>query len=247
MNSFLSFIFLISLSIQPSSLNLPNTEDAVKAFQSQNYQASLNILNNLKNVPENELGRIAFYKLANHYRLNHKIETIKAANYIEDFIPDIAERYKVVTFLMKSEAQEWAEDDLGDISRAMEISKARLTNGMGGPTTQDIQSDIVRKLDKLIKQKEDEQNQQQQQAQEQNKPQNQNQTPAQQSQIMKDHEGPGYVNRAKFIKLQESWGNLPPAARVQALQTLTQGMHPRFRESIESYFRLLANTPNRKR
>ncbi|MSQ93439.1 MAG: hypothetical protein EXR98_02660 [Gemmataceae bacterium] len=57
----------------------------------------------------------------------------------------------------------------------------------------------------------------------------------------------GAVDQAKFKKLVADWGRLPPGEQRQALQELTRGMAPRYRESIENYFRNLTNPAlNRK-
>ncbi len=57
----------------------------------------------------------------------------------------------------------------------------------------------------------------------------------------------GIVDQAKFRALVADWGRLPPRERERALQEITQGMSPRHRESIETYFRNLTNPAlNRK-
>lgn len=57
----------------------------------------------------------------------------------------------------------------------------------------------------------------------------------------------GGVDQKKFQKLVADWGRLPPREQQRALQELTNGMLPRHREAIESYFRALSNPAfNRK-
>jgi hypothetical protein len=57
----------------------------------------------------------------------------------------------------------------------------------------------------------------------------------------------GTVDQKKFQKLVSDWGRLPPREQQRALQELTQGMLPRHRDAIESYFRALSNPAfNRK-
>jgi hypothetical protein len=51
----------------------------------------------------------------------------------------------------------------------------------------------------------------------------------------------GAVDQAKFKKLVADWGRLPPREQQAALQELTRGMNPRYREAIENYFRNLTN------
>jgi serine/threonine protein phosphatase PrpC len=49
----------------------------------------------------------------------------------------------------------------------------------------------------------------------------------------------GDVDPTKFKKLVADWGRLPPREQQAALQELTRGMNPRYREAIENYFRNL--------
>lgn len=71
--------------------------------------------------------------------------------------------------------------------------------------------------------------------------------PASDTQIPPGVGGTGNVDQLKFKNLVSNWGRLPPRERERALQEMIQGMSPRHREAIESYFRNLTNPAlNRK-
>jgi hypothetical protein len=59
--------------------------------------------------------------------------------------------------------------------------------------------------------------------------------------------GPGKVDPIKMQKLVQDWGRLPPREQARALQELTQGLSPRYREAVENYFRNLAQPSTAKR
>jgi len=45
----------------------------------------------------------------------------------------------------------WQEKDMGSIARKMDNIERRLDLSRGGPTTQEIQKKVVRRLDEMIK------------------------------------------------------------------------------------------------
>jgi hypothetical protein len=71
-----------------------------------------------------------------------------------DDVADVPERYKAVGALMLLDMLTWREKDLNWIARKMDNSGRRLQLARGGPVTQKIQKDIVRRLDELIKEME---------------------------------------------------------------------------------------------
>jgi hypothetical protein len=86
------------------------------------------------------------------------------------------------------------------------------------------------------KQRQKNQNQKNQPQQSQNQPMDQTQTGGTQ--------GPGDVDE-KDIGDNSGWGNLPPAQRQEALQSITKDLPSHYREVIEAYFKRLANSPSR--
>jgi hypothetical protein len=59
--------------------------------------------------------------------------------------------------------------------------------------------------------------------------------------------GPGLVDPKKFEALTKEWGKLPEKKRAEAMQDLTRGMPPKYREVIETYFRRMAQTDRNDR
>src|SRR5262249_53185039 len=67
---------------------------------------------------------------------------------------DAPERFKTVGALMLLDMQTWKEKDLSAIARKMDNVERRLELARGGPQTQEIQRDIIARLDELIKEME---------------------------------------------------------------------------------------------
>lgn len=199
-----------------------------------NHELSESIL---RKISVNDVNRdlYLFYRLLNNFSENN----VRQAKFYADQINDAAlpQRYGVLTALMRSDLQFWADGDIADIARDMKRSTERLGNISLNKKTNDIQQGIVDKLTKLIKEAED-------QAKNSGKGESQKgkeqrvQNPADQSEILPS-EGKGDVTQAKLRKLQQSWNGLPPRERTLALQQITSGMTPRHRETIENYFRNL--------
>jgi hypothetical protein len=69
---------------------------------------------------------------------------------VED-VADAPDRYKIVSLLMLYDMQTWREKDLGWVARKMDNVERRLELARGGPQTQKIQKEIVKRLDEIIK------------------------------------------------------------------------------------------------
>jgi TolA-binding protein len=120
--------------------------------------------------------------------------------------------------------------------------------GRTGKQVRDQEQAIIDKLDKMIEKMEEQQQQQQQQQQKQQQRQKQN-NPQQGRQAAQDPmpgggDGQGEVDN-KDIGDKSGWGNLPPAARQEALQSITKDLPSHYREVIEAYFKRLSKTPEK--
>jgi hypothetical protein len=175
----------------------------------------------------------------------------QAGQSINRLIEDVAaapERYKTVAVLMLLDMQAWKEKDLGEVARKMENVERRLDLARGGPQTQKLQKEILRRLDEIIKELENKKkgsgdgndgncpN---------GKPGNapgggNNPNSPMPDSVLPNQGGMGDVTQAKLRKLKIEWGQLPPAQRQQMLQDLTASMSSAHREAIENYFRNLA-------
>jgi hypothetical protein len=53
------------------------------------------------------------------------------------------------------------------------------------------------------------------------------------------------VDQKRVKDLAAVWGKLPEKERAKAMQDLTRGMPPKYREAIETYFRKLGEGASR--
>src|SRR5262249_39915180 len=88
--------------------------------------------------------------VSEHALLERTLATKTIARLLNDAI-DSPERYKMVGTLILLDMQTWKDKDLGAVARKMDNSQRRLALDRGGPITQNIQKDIIRRLDELIK------------------------------------------------------------------------------------------------
>jgi hypothetical protein len=92
-----------------------------------------------------------FHKAVAEFSLLQKDNARRTIGRLLDDLPEAPERYKTVGTLMLLDMLTWKEKDLQWIARKMDNSGRRLQLARGGPVTQKIQKDIVRRLDELIK------------------------------------------------------------------------------------------------
>ncbi len=210
------------------------------------YEEALDILQAVKAEDVVEPATYLFQRAVCEYALLLKADAQKTINRLVDEVRG-PERYQIVAVLMLMDMQTWKEKDLGAVARKMGNIERRLELARGGPHTQKLQKEVIRRLDELIKELE------------KKNPPGDGPTPAdpkpgkpgEQRRPADDFQpggpsGPGTVDRAKLKKLRENWGNMPRREREQALQELTRGMLPRYREAIENFFRNLTDSPRKQ-
>ena len=186
------------------------------------------------------------------------------------------DRYKTVATLMLLDMHTWKDKDLGDIARKMDNIERRLDIARGGPETHRQQREVLNRLDELIKKLENQNKNKKKDGDPKDGdpkdgppkdgqgdqcpdgggkpgpgsgPPDGTNPPSSPANDIGNPKGnsTGAVDQAKFKKLVADWGRLPPREQQNALQELTRGMAPRYRESIENYFRNLTNPAlNRK-
>jgi hypothetical protein len=164
---------------------------------------------------------------------------------------EIPTRYAITARLMLSDIEPLKEDSLDEVARMMNDVERRLALGRTGKQVRDQEQAIIEKLDKMIEQMEEQaqQRQQQQQQQQQQRQRQQQSQQQQQQQAAQDSQpgggdGQGDVDD-KDIGDQSGWGNLPPAARQEAIQNMTKDLPSHYREVIEAYFKRLSKSPER--
>lgn len=212
-------------------------ELGVKAAQSHDYEQAVAFLSKA-NVPQEMAARKNFYLAVSYYNLHDKRRCLQHLDNIE-FLQEVPQRYITVSMLIKSDVLQWKDGDLAEVARDMRDAKNRLSNAFGGPKTQKIQRDIVTKLDKLIKEKEDELRKRQEAAASQQQRTDRAAMPLETPSIQTGEQGDGVVRNKKFIAAVTNWGRMGPAERVKSIQDITQGLSARHREAVENYFRRL--------
>ena len=188
-----------------------------------------------------------------HYLLQKQpcVESLKRLLERESEIPT---RYAITARLMLSDIEPLKQDSLDEVARMMNDVERRLTLGRTGKQVRDQEQAIIEKLDKMIEQMENQAQQQQQQQQKQRQQQQKQQRQQQQQQQQQQQaaqesepgggDGQGAVDD-KDIGDKSGWGNLPPAARQEALQSITKDLPSHYREVIEAYFKRLSKTPEK--
>lgn len=177
-----------------------------------------------------------FFKAVCENRLVLKDDGLGSIHRLLTSVTEAPERYKAVAVLMQDEMEKWEDQDLAYVARRMQEIEGRLDNGRGGPKTQEKQKEVVDLLDKLIEELES----QCQQAQNAGNGSNQKSAqPAPESKIMQTS-GPGNVDNKRFVKDAKGWGKMPEKEKVKAMETLSRGYPPHFKEAIEGYTKKVA-------
>lgn len=175
------------------------------------------------------------------------VESLKKLLERESEIPT---RYAITAKLMLTDIEPLVEDSLDEVARLMNDVERRLTLGRTGKQVRDQEQAIVEKLDKLIEQLEQQQKQREQKQKQKQQQQQQNDPKQQKAQQAADESMPGGGDGQgdvddKDIGDKSGWGNLPPAARQEALQSITKDLPSHYREVIEAYFKRLSKTPEK--
>jgi len=241
-----SIILALSLLAPASD---PHLGQAVELSRNGNHEASEALLSKVRDKSPT----YCFYKMINAYKLNNKHEAIRwAETLIDTFNQDVPLRYRDMAIIVKADAETWKEkepDDLEDISREMTKIKDRLENKMGGPKTQELQKDVLNRLGKMIKDKEDaiaaaQAAKEKAEAEEMEKRRKEMEgggiiMPAEDA-IKATERGTGHVDQKKVKEIAAVWGKLPEKERAKAMRELTRNMPAKDRAVIEKYFRELA-------
>jgi len=165
-----------------------------------------------------------------------------------DDVADVPERYKMVAALMHFDMLTWQDQDLGWVSRKMDIIQRRLNLTRGGEKTQKIQREVVVRLSEMIKELENKKKQGGGSCNGGNCPNGGKQdgpnnmqpgSPLDDSRLG-GISGPGNVNSKKFKEIAAVWGKLPEKERAKAMVELTRDLPPKYKEAIEAYLKGIA-------
>jgi hypothetical protein len=182
---------------------------------------------------------LLFHQALAHHNLLEKEPCLSAVAKLMENEASLPRRYSQLAKLMEADLKPLKTDSLDEIARLMADVGRRLELARAGKKVRDEEETIVAKLEKLIEEKEKQQQQQQQQQQSGNPQGNQSSNPAQDSRPTGDIRGKGEVD-PKNIGKKDGWGNLPPKERQEVLQQIGRELPAHFRETIEEYFKRLA-------
>jgi hypothetical protein len=166
-----------------------------------------------------------------------------------DDVTDAPERYRMVAHLMNFDMLTWQDNDLGWIARKMNVIRDRLDLTRGGKKTQQMQKEVLVRLDEMIKELEN--RQKQGQCNGGNCPPggppssglpsgNNPNGPASDSALPSAPPGKGIVDNKKLKEIADIWGTLPEKERAKAMLELTRDMPAKYRESIEIYLKQIS-------
>lgn len=211
-----------------------------------NYEDSLLLLKSYYPKQE-EYNDYAYLKAVNHFALNEKKEAEKWIQNLEDSFNPLPRRYQAMINVMKEDIKIWKEGDLNDIVRDMKRSGTRLVNAKAGEKTQEVQKQVITKLDKLIKEQEDAKNNMNAKlngkgdgSKNPQPGQGDKQSPdaATDSNVMGGN-GEGKVDEKKLRQLADNWGTLPPEERAKAVMDVQRDLPAKYKPMIEEYFKSL--------
>ena len=179
---------------------------------------------------------LLFHQAVGYHRLLKKDECLAAVNKLLEREAELPRRYVTLAHLMEADIKPLKVDSLDEIARLMEDVRRRLALARAGKVVRDEEDTIIAKLEKMIEELEKQQQQQQQQSGQAGgqRPNN----PMQDSQAAQLR-GPGEVD-PKSLGKKDGWGNLPPKDRQEVMQQIGRELPAHFRETIEEYFKRLA-------
>lgn len=206
-------------------------------FLVQNHliDEALDLVRDLKPGDVADPASLLFYQAVGHHRLLEKEACLAAADKLLENEASLPRRYATLAKLMQADMQPLKVDSLDEIARLMDDIRRRLDLARAGKKVRDQEESVIAKLEKMIEEMEKQQQQQQQQA---------SSGGSNPSQPMQDStpgqlKGPGEVD-PKDIGKKDGWGNLPPKDRQEVLQQIGRELPAHFRETIEEYFKRLA-------
>ena len=178
---------------------------------------------------------LLFHQAVGHHRLLAKDACLKSVSLLLENESQLPRRYVTLAKLMEADIKPLKVDSLDEIARLMEDIRRRLDLARAGKVVRDAEEQVIAKLEKMIEELEKQQQQQQQAG---------NQGGARPSNPLQDSQaaqlkGPGEVE-SKNLGKKDGWGNLPPKQRQEVLQQIGRELPAHFRETIEEYFKRLA-------
>ena len=201
---------------------------------------SLDVLKNVGTEEVADPATLLFYQAMGHHRLLKRDDCLAAVSKLLERRDELPRRYVTLAKLMDADIKPLKEDSLDEIARMMDDIRRRLALARAGKIVRDEEDEVIKKLEKMIDDLEQQRQMKQQQKQQSknSKSSRQPQNPMQDSQRA-ELKGAGDVD-PKNLGKRDGWGNLPPKERQEVLQQIGRELPAHFRETIEEYFKRLA-------
>jgi hypothetical protein len=200
---------------------------------------SLELLKDLSTEHVADPASLLFYQAMGHHRLLKKDDCLAAVAKLLEQEEQLPRRYVTLARLMEADIKPLKTDSLDEIARMMDDIRRRLMLARAGKVVRDEEDEVVKKLEKMIedleKQRQEQQKQKQQAASRGGRQPNNPLEDSQRAEL----KGPGEVD-LKNVGKRDGWGNLPPKERQEVLQNIGRELPAHFRETIEEYFKRLA-------
>lgn len=214
------------------------------------YEEALEALKLVKGEQVVDPSAYFFHRAVAEFSLMQQRDADMSIVRLLDDVGDAPERYKMVAALMHYDMLTWQDKDLDWISRKMDNIQRRLDLTRGGKKTQQMQKEVLVRLDEMIKEKENQQKQQSSGGSPGNGgncppgdspgsgPPKGNTPSSPASDFgLPSGEKAGLIDPKVAKELAEKWGNLPEKERAKALLDLTKSVDPKYREAVETYIK----------
>jgi hypothetical protein len=201
---------------------------------------SLDVLKDVGTDNVADPATLLFYQSMGYHRLLKKDDCLAAVSKLLERRDDLPRRYVTLAKLMEADIKPLKEDSLDEIARMMDDIRRRLALARAGKVVRDEEDEVIKKLEKMIDDLEQQRQMKQMQKQQSKnaKSSRQPNSPMQDSQRA-ELKGAGDVD-SKNLGKRDGWGNLPPKERQEVLQQIGRELPAHFRETIEEYFKRLA-------
>ena len=207
--------------------------------QHEHVDEALEMVADLKPVDVVDPASLLFYQALGHHRLLEKEKCLKQVALLLENESTIPRRYATIARLMEADIKPLKVDSLDEVARLMDDIRRRLDLGRAGKKVRDEENAVIAKLEKMIDEMEKQQQQQQQQQQSSGSQGSPKPANAMQDSKAAELKGEGKSDN-KQIGKKDGWGNLPPKERQEVLQQIGRDLPAHFRETIEEYFKRLA-------
>jgi len=213
------------------------------------YEEALETLRTVKPEQVVDPATYLFTRAIAEYTLMLKKDCDDTINRLRDDVPDAPERYRSLAALMQFDMLAWQDRDLGWVSRKMGVIRDRLELTRGGKKTQQMQREVLVRLDEMIKELENKNKDKDKKdgppnggncpdgsqpgqpgPARGNRPSN----PAAESALPTGQQT-GEAELKRIREKIERWGDLPEHERVQTQVEINQNLPPRYREVAEAY------------